>query len=197
MAKDIFCQDCASKPGWPFDPEKSFKHACQRCSQFRDCNDYNWKTKRAAEPAPAPKELAKPQVNPDAEVKLPRAKPVETLHEGQSVAIPPPTEIPATGIPAGGIQPPAPPVPEMVPVAPAMRPDPVVVDAKVNVPAGAPPPVIPGRDFTDRPVAPAGAGKPGVGESEADAVLNTIHPKRASEGVRVTVQSRGGQPGKK
>lgn len=72
---DIFCQDCASKPGWPFDFEKMFRHACQRCFMLRPCNDYGWKTgKKPLHQAPSRNEMVPIAPNANAQAELPQAK---------------------------------------------------------------------------------------------------------------------------
>lgn len=75
---DIFCQFCASKPGWPWDATKVIQHTCQRCFQFKPCNDYSWrKAVVNAGPAPSPKDLVPKGINPQAQCDLPKAKVVQ------------------------------------------------------------------------------------------------------------------------
>jgi hypothetical protein len=72
---DYFCQACAARPGWEFDAAVAFRHSCQRCFQMKECNDYGYKTGRTKpSAAPLPKDLVKSQVNPHAEVALPKVK---------------------------------------------------------------------------------------------------------------------------
>lgn len=70
---DIFCKECSSKPGWPWDAEKIIMHSCQRCFRTLACNDYSWRKPQVVQsPAPTPKQLVKDQINSQSEVNLPK-----------------------------------------------------------------------------------------------------------------------------
>lgn len=71
---DYFCKVCAGKPGWAFDDTKAFNHSCQRCFQFRPCNDYG-KSGPKVSAAPVAKDFVpQPVATGHAECNLPKAK---------------------------------------------------------------------------------------------------------------------------
>ena len=83
---DIFCEQCAAGPAWPFHASKAFRHACQRCFQYKPCNDYAWKTGRKAFVAPNKNQAAPKNINPDAETSLSKVtpKPVHAVPVSQA-----------------------------------------------------------------------------------------------------------------
>lgn len=98
---DYFCEQCAKKPGWHFDPAKTFQHSCQRCFQNRPCNDYaHKKQKQHMAPAPKPTELVAKEVPVHIDIPLPRPKvvgapvpvkeeikPEEVIDESEAVVV--------------------------------------------------------------------------------------------------------------
>ncbi len=68
---DYFCKACVAKPGWAWDDALAFNHSCQRCFQFRPCNDYG---KKKVAPAPQPNEIVTHAHAGHIDVKLPQAK---------------------------------------------------------------------------------------------------------------------------
>lgn len=71
----IFCQDCASKPGWPFNALEAVNHRCNRCFQYRPCFDFTaMKGKRAKVAAQVGRDMKNETgINPSYDCKLPQA----------------------------------------------------------------------------------------------------------------------------
>jgi hypothetical protein len=92
---DYFCKECAARPGWEFKEDAAFRHACQRCFQFKPCNDYAYKTGRKnTAPAPLPKDL------------VPKDHPLSAQYQSSECSLPKANLVPPTPVPVYPVAPP-------------------------------------------------------------------------------------------